>query len=543
MSFTPLPNQQPIAWPTFWVVMAGCFFMTVTAQVIGQLGSDINGDIFVTPHEGLWLTSTYLAIQILVIPIAARSVGPMGLRAVLMAAAAIYVVFCLLSATTQSYALMFLWRIGIALSAGAFLPLGILIVFRTFGPTNPMLIPFGLAVFACMASAPTAMSSLISASFAEFSDWQGMFVSLAAMGACLFVAASLFVPKDPTNPKDMLGLDWMGVVLIGLWIIPFVALMYHGLRLDWWAHPMIRLLTLVSVAGFFLQVTYHWRHPNPIVDIHLLFDRPNFGLACAGFLFFRFGLLGLSTVYPQFLVQVQGLRIEQIGDPLSYALLPMLLCFPVAFFAATRLDPKYALSFGMALFGVGALMNIQLSADWSLEQFHQSLIVVGIGQPFFMVGLLMIATTGVGPPQGPSAASLINMSRVLGQSIGVAWITTMISKRQHYHSSTVVEAASSGNINIGDRLQGMAASFLPEHGDEALAQVQAVSALARVIRRESSILAFNDVFIAIGLVLVASALMLLVLLPSRRGYLPPRAPENGAMPLEPDPRHGERNLS
>lgn len=499
------PGAAPkIEWPTFWIVMASCFLATITAQLLGLLGNDINPAMGVQRIGGLWLTSTYIAVQVISIPLAANLAGPLGLWRVMTGAAIFYALFSILSFFIHDYTAAILLRIGIALSAGAFLPLGILIVFRTFGPTNPKLIPFGLTVFAVMASLPAALSPLIGSTIAG-TQAVNIYMILAACGAIVALASFLFMPRDPLV-KEGMNIDWFGALLIGAWAIPFAAMMYHGERLNWWEHDMIKGLTLVCIAMFAIQVTYHLNHAKPLIDIRLLFERPNFGWAVMAFVFFRLGLLALSSVYPQFLAQIQGFRIEQTGPTLAWALLPMLIGFPLAFYISCLLDPKYLLAAGLSLFGLAALYNIQLSSLWSAEQFHTALILIGFGQPLFMVGLLLIATTGVGPPQGPSAGTLINIGRVIGQSVGVAWIGTMLSKRTDYHYSILSDAASQGTVNIGDA-QGNIGQYLA------------------VINRDSLILSYNDVFLLIGVSLLFVALAVLILLPPKKLYTPPPPPQ------------------
>jgi DHA2 family multidrug resistance protein len=206
-------------------------------------------------------------------------------------------------------------------------------------------------------------------------------------------------------------------------------------------------------------------------------------------------------VYPQYLAQIHGLRIEQIGPTLTWVMASMLFAFPLGFLLLRAIDPKFLMAAGLALFALAAFYNIQLSSLWSAEQFRVALILIGLGQPLFMIGLLLIATTGVNPPQGPSAGTFINMGRVVGQSLGVAWIGTLLSNRGAFHHEALAEAASRGTINIGNSEIGKGAYL-------------------KLIERDAQILAYNDIFLLIGASLVVTALAALVLLPRRQLYLP-----------------------
>ena len=489
------------AWATFWTVMAGCFSATWIAQVQSVIGDDLNALLGIEATEALWLSSTFIAVQLISIPLAANLVSMVSLYRVVLWASLGFTFFSGALLFTTDFASALLLRAGLALAAGLYLPLGILIVFRTFGPTNPAMIPFGLTVFAIMVSLPSALAPWSSTIISIIGHPLDLYAVFTTIGFCLISATYSFVPREPVQYELLQQLDWPSALLIGAWAIPLCIVCYHGERLDWWGSSFISAMTLLAVAIFCLFLHRLSHHPTPLIDLRLLVERPNFGLAVLVFMGFRWGLLSLSMVYPQYLAAVHGLGIEQVGQSYLWVLLPMMVTFPLVFWLSRLVDPKYLLCAGLLCFSVAALLNVQMSWTWSIEQFQHSLLLSGIGQPLFMVGLLIIATTGVKPPQGPSAGTFINMGRVLGQGFGIGALGALLASRYDFHAAALQEQAAAGSIKVTDAGADL-------------------SRYLGFIGRDTLILSYNDTFLVIGLMLFVVAVGAFVTIPRRHWYLP-----------------------
>jgi DHA2 family multidrug resistance protein len=148
---------------------------------------------------------------------------------------------------------------------------------------------------------------------------------------------------------------------------------------------------------------------------------PTFGWAIAIATFYRFGLVMTAFVVPQALTRLQGFRIDQIADANIWTFWAQCVSFPLAWLWASRGDPRLPLSLGLAVFAAGAFVCTYLTPQWQAGDFRLALILVGIGQGLFLVPTLFYATRDVKPEQGPTAAALFNLSRVVGKPSGLGW--------------------------------------------------------------------------------------------------------------------------
>jgi len=180
------------------------------------------------------------------------------------------------------------------------------------------------------------------------------------------------------------------------------------------------------------------------------------------------------------------------------------------------------LSIGLALFAIGAFLSSRITPAWQAADFRLTMIVIGFGQGLFLLPTVYYATRDVAPEQGTTAAGLFNLSRVVGQTFGIAVVGSLITEREKFHSAFLVESLNNANPAFVERFNNLVATFLGDHGDQSLAQLQAWQSLSTTFSQQAFVLAFADAFVIISAVLVVSAVMVLML-PALREAPPQRA--------------------
>ena len=118
------------------------------------------------------------------------------------------------------------------------------------------------------------------------------------------------------------------------------------------------------------------------------------------------------------------------------------------------------------------------------------------------------------------ASSLYNLLRNLGGSVGIAFTTTMLSRRAQFHQTRLVEHLSPfdpGYAMYRDRI----AAYL---GSKGLPTVGADGVLYRELVRQATALAFTDAFLIIcALILCVLPLVFLMQVSKAPSGPPPAA--------------------
>jgi DHA2 family multidrug resistance protein len=145
-----------------------------------------------------------------------------------------------------------------------------------------------------------------------------------------------------------------------------------------------------------------------------------------------------------------------------------------------------------------------------MDQLILPQLLRAIGQPLFTIPLSQLSTAGLSPRDTADASSLSNMMRNLGGSIGIAMLSTVVDRREHFHFSILAEAMTRNAVRTQDRIAALTAVF-QRHADAAHAKAQAIGMIASQARTEAYIMAYADGFwiVGVGLVLSLAAVTLL----------------------------------
>ena len=148
-----------------------------------------------------------------------------------------------------------------------------------------------------------------------------------------------------------------------------------------------------------------WSHPLPFFKLQLLANRNlSYALITLGGV-----LVVLSAVIiipTSFLAQVQGYRPVQSGPVMLLVALPQLLALPLtaALCNIRAVDCRWVLAIGLGMLAVSCLGGTQITSQWIRDNFYVLQLFQIFGQPMAVIPLLMLATGGMTPQDGPFAA-------------------------------------------------------------------------------------------------------------------------------------------
>jgi DHA2 family multidrug resistance protein len=111
------------------------------------------------------------------------------------------------------------------------------------------------------------------------------------------------------------------------------------------------------------------------------------------------------------------------------------------------------------------------------------------------VPAVSLSLSTVPQSQLKSASGLFNLTRNLGGAVGIALVTTWLQDYSRIHALKLSEAMAANPRHAQDALAGLT-NLIASHGisDLAQAQLTAQGEIARIIAREATTLAFDDVF-------------------------------------------------
>jgi MFS transporter, DHA2 family, multidrug resistance protein len=507
----PLAAQPERASATVWVAilaaMIGAFMAILNIQITNASLLNIEGGIGTGVDNGSWISTSYLIGEIIVIPLTDYLSRVFSFRNIMLWFSSLFAAFSVACAFATDLPTMIALRAFQGFFGGVLIPMAFTLVFTKLPKAQQ---PIGLAMFSLAVTFAPAIGPTIGGYLTENYGWQTIFFVNVVPSVVMVATLYFTLERAPLNLGLLREGDWFGIATMAVGLSALQAVLEEGNKDDWFGSPFIVKLAIVAAVSLALFVANELIVEKPLLRLRLLTQR-NFGLGTVAAIFIGFALFGSIYLLPAYLGQVQGYNAEQIGTVLAWTGLPQLLLIPLVPKLMQRFDIRLIAFVGTAFFAASSFMNIQMSVDYSGDQLFIPNVVRAIGQALLLTPLSAISLGSVAPQDAAAASGISNMMRNLGGAIGTAVLSTIVTKREQFHSNIIGQAVDLGREEVRTRIAALTDYFMA-HGvtDPAGARHQAIVALGKIVKRQALVMGFSDTFAVVGIVLVLAGIALLL---------------------------------
>jgi EmrB/QacA subfamily drug resistance transporter len=246
----------------------------------------------------------------------------------------------------------------------------------------------------------------------ELGDWRLIFWINVPIGIVALALGWLLLPRS-RDLADATPFDWTGMVLF----VPAIACALGALSLLSESAAVAALLGCGALVLGGAFTAWERRAAHPMVDFALLAERA-FSLGLVAALLAYATMFGTLFIVPFFLLRALGVGPGAAGLQLTALPVALGLTAPLAGYLADRFGLRRLTTGGMAFTVAGLALLIAGRDATATRVVALALIGAGLGAftPSNNTAIMRAA-----PPQGAGAAGgVINMTRGLGTSIGVA---------------------------------------------------------------------------------------------------------------------------
>jgi MFS transporter, DHA2 family, multidrug resistance protein len=500
------PDEAPVPWLGLGAVLFGTFISTVTTRLSTFGLADIRGAVHAGFDEGAWITTAQGAGQMLIAPVAVWLGSVFGPRRVLLDAAMAFCVISLIEPFSPNLLTLLALHFVGGLASGTFVPLTLLFVLRNM---PPRMWAYGIALYALNLEISLNVSASLEGWYVDHLSWRWIFWQNVPLALAMAVCLRFGTRPQPVNP-DRPRPDWYGFASGGLGLGLIYAALDQGNRLDWMRSGVIWGLLVagaILLAAFFV---HERRTSHPAVDLKVAFATPLPRLLVL-ISFLRLTILSTSFVIPQFLQVVRGFRAIEVGQTLVWIAVPQLFVCLFGGYLLRRVDSRLVASCGFICISCACLMVAYgLTPLWGTDQFLPSALLQAVGQSFALSGVVFFAVLHLRPQDALTFGAAIQVARLMGGEIGLAFVTTFVRVRGQIASNLLGQHVQTGAIDVNERLQLYAAATASA-GDPASATERGATVLGRVVHAASVTQGIMDAFVALA-ALSALTLILLVTL-------------------------------
>jgi MFS transporter, DHA2 family, methylenomycin A resistance protein len=269
-----------------------------------------------------------------------------------------------------------------------------------------------------LAAGPTIGGLLVDAA-----GWRSIFILVVPVSVLAMVLAMRRVPES-SDPEGR-HLDPAGQALA---IATLAALSFVTIEGPHWgfASPIILALIILCVVSGVLFVAWQRGRPGALVPLDFFRKRVfSAALAVAGMM--TFGMYAMLFLTPLYLQSLGGLSAFMVG----LALLPLSVTFVIVSqysgALVKRFGPRAMMTAGMAAMGVGLLLLAGVSTTPNMVLIETALLIIGAGLGLNTGPVNTVAVASVPPARSGTASGLVNTSRMVGATLGVAVLGSLFA--------------------------------------------------------------------------------------------------------------------
>ena len=497
-----MSHSPPTRWIVAPVVALAAFMEILDISIANVSLQHIAGSLGASQDEATWVLTSYLITNAIILPISGWLSAVLGRKRFYLACILGFGVSSFFCGLAPSLGLLILFRAIQGLTGGGLQPSSQAILADSFKPAERgMAFAFyGIAVVFAPAIGPT-LGGWITDNY----SWHWVFLINVPISIGLYFLISAMIEDPPHLLEERQRLKERGIKIdywgFGFLVLGLGSLQYvldRGQEDDWFGSSAIILSMIGAVAGLLSFVLWELRQQDPLTDLRLLKNR-NFAMSNVLMFMLGFVLLGSTQLIPQFVQTLLGYTATDAGLVVSPGGFAIILLMPVVGRLVSRADSRVLIVFGLAI-SAAALYHMT-SFDLEVDYWTVALarIFQAAGLAFLFIPISTIAYVGIPREKNNNASAIINLSRNLGGSVGIALLTTFLARRSQYHQSILVERVAAGD----PRYAAMAAK-LQQHmaslgGTADQARHLAQAEIGAMLGRQAQMLSYVDDFLMLAI--------------------------------------------
>ena len=437
------------------------------------------GTLGLYSDEATWLTAAYFMVYASANLILVKFRQQFGLRRFVTAVLVTYTAIALLHLFAQGFWSAVAVRAISAISAAGLSSMGIYYLMQSMLPPKRML---GMLIGISVPQLATPLARVLSPGLLETGNWHrlGWFELGMALAT---LAAVMVLPLPPSERRKVFEpADFLTLALLAPGLALFVAVFSEG-RIEWWTDrawlgwSLVGSVALIS-AGLIIEhcrvsplINTRWLSTREVIRVMLIAAAIRILLSEQ-----TYGSVGLLTLF--------GMLNDQMITLNSIILVASIAGIVVSALTFNADNPGKPIVVAALLIAIGAFMDSGATNLSRPANFYVSQGVIGFASLLFLGRAMVLGASRMVLAGGQnylvSFVVVFNISQSVGGVVGSTLLGTFQTVRERFHSNELVQSLVMSNPVVAVQVR------------------EGAWQLSQRVSREANVLAYNDVFLLVG---------------------------------------------
>ncbi|WP_152404747.1 DHA2 family efflux MFS transporter permease subunit [Paenibacillus cellulositrophicus] len=438
--------------PILIIMILGAFLATLNQTVMSVATPELMIDFNISATTAQWLTTGYMLVNGILIPITAYFMQRFTTRQLFQASMMIFLVGTIVSALAVNFPVLLTGRMIQAAGAGIIMPLLTNVILVLFPPEKrgAAMGMMGLAIIFAPAIGPTLAGYIL-----ENFKWQTMFYGMIPLAVIVMICGFVYLKNVSETVRSK-----MDIISVVLSTVAFGTLLYGFSQAgsQGWSSAEVLVSIAVGVIALGLFVWRQLVSKKPLLDLRA-FKYNMFSLTTVINIMVTMVMYADMMLLPLYLQNARGYSALESGLLMLPGALVMGLLMPVTGRLFDRFGAKW-------LAVAGLVITIATTAGFINLTDHTTyayLLLMSTGRRIGMA-LLMMPIQTAGLNQLPArlnahGTAISNTVRQVAGAVGTSLLVTVMSDRTKTHLTDMMAsggaAANQKQMVLEATIQGI----------------------------------------------------------------------------------------
>ncbi|MCQ6274811.1 multidrug efflux MFS transporter [Bacillus sp. V3B] len=409
-------NRTPIVV----VLLVGGFISILNQTLFATVTPHVMNDFNITENTAQWLTTIFMLVNGVMIPITAFLIETFTTRRLVMTAMSVFAIGTIICMVAPTFGLLMVGRVIQASGAGVMMPL-MMTVFLTIFPIEKRGAAMG--VVGLVISFAPAIGPTLSGYVVENYPWRTMFLVILPI-IFIDIILAYFAMKNVTK-RTFPKVDILSIILSTL---GFGGLLYGFSNAGnvGWGKAEVVLSLILGAISLTIFITRQFKLKQPILEFRV-FKSKAFTVTTVISTIVFIGLIGSETILPIYMQNYVGFSALESGMMIMPGALLMGFMSPITGRIFDKVGARWLAITGLTIMTVTTFLFTNLSTTTSLMY-----LTVVFTIRMFGMSMVMMPVTTAGLNQLPMkliahGTAMTNTMRQVGASIGTALLVTVMT--------------------------------------------------------------------------------------------------------------------